>query len=87
MGLISPQELNDDPKLWLSVPHELHESVGKLMEILFPGFAEKLTNIHCLECDGKKPFEVITKDTFEIKLCTGYIEEGDETLLRLEGGD
>lgn len=73
MGLISPNQLNEDPKLWLNVPHELHDSLGKLMERLFPGFHEKLEDIHCLECEGLRPFKVVTKDTLETKLCVGYV--------------
>ena len=85
MGFISPNELNRDPKLWLGVPHELHDSLSKLMEILFPGFQEKLEDIHCLECEGEKPFEVITKDTLQRKLCVGFVGKlGKVEFLHLE---
>ena len=89
MGFISPQELYDDPKKWLSVPHELHDSVRKLMDKVFPepSFSQKLIeeHVHCLECDGLKPFEVITTDTLEVKLCTGYVgEPGNIKLLNLK---
>lgn len=83
---ISPQQLNDEPSRWLSVPHIMHESLGKFQELMFPGFKQKLVdeNIHCLECEGEKPFEVITTDTLEEKLCTGYIGvPGNVELLRL----
>lgn len=87
MGLISPKQLNDDPKLWLSVPHELHESLGKLQETMFPGFKQKLVdeNVHCLECEGYKPFEVITVDTLERQMCTGYLGVRPDIMLRLTG--
>ena len=75
MPFMSPQQVNDDPKEWLSIPHELHESLLKLMEKLFPGFQEKLksANIHCLDCEGHKPFKVILKDTGKEAMCTGYV--------------
>ncbi|KKN86995.1 hypothetical protein LCGC14_0262640 [marine sediment metagenome] len=83
---MSPQQLYDNPKRWLNVPHVMHESLLKFQEWMFPGFSQKLVdgNIHCLECEGEKPFEVITLDTFEEKLCTGYIGvPGNVELLRL----
>jgi len=60
-----------------------------LQEKLFPGFKDKLKeqHIHCLKCDGWDDFLVILKDTFEGKICTGYIGEGnspDDILLHLE---
>jgi len=82
MGFISPSELNQDRKLWLSVPHELHEVLYRLMLKLYPDF--NLNGIHCLECEGKQPFIIIDKNDLKLKLCTGYIKQGDEiTLLRL----
>lgn len=89
MGFISPQQLYDNPKLWLSVPHSLHNSLGSLMEKLFPecSFRHKLSreHVHCLECEGLAPFKAVTKDTLETKLCTGYIGEmGNIKLLRLQ---
>ncbi|MGD0495455.1 MAG: hypothetical protein ABSB28_05380 [Candidatus Bathyarchaeia archaeon] len=39
MGIISPQQLYDDPKLWLSVDHQFHSVLGKLMEKLFPDWS------------------------------------------------
>ena len=75
MGWMSPKELNDDPKRWLDVPHELHESLLGLQEKLFPGFRSKLTaqKVHCLLCEGKETFEVIIKDTLKPAICDGYI--------------
>lgn len=75
MGWMSPTELNNDPKRWLDVPHDLHENLISLLEMMFPGFKQKLVdgNVHCLECDGEKPFKVITLDTFETKMVVGYI--------------
>lgn len=75
MSWMSPRELNEDPKRWLGVPHELHKSLGSLQERMFPGFKKKLKarNIHCLECDGDSPFEVMVRATEEIKMCVGYV--------------
>jgi len=80
---ISLQTLYDDPKRWLSVPHERHESLGKLMELTFPGFGGKLKDakIHCLECEGEKPFLVIIRDTWKEALCTGFV--GDKSSVEL----
>lgn len=74
---MSPQELNDDPKRWLDVRHELHESVLALMENVFPGFKQKLIDlhIHCFECEGKKPIEAMTIDKLKSVLVTGWIGE------------
>lgn len=75
MRLMSPQQLNDDPKRWLDVPHELHESLLKLQEKLFPGFAQKLKDakVHCFLCEGRSTFEVFVKLTGERQICDGYI--------------
>ena len=81
MGFISPEELNRDKRLWLSIPHELHESIHRLMLRLYPDF--NLDGIHCLECEGEKPFEVIDKNDLKVKLCTGYVKRGQEILLRV----
>jgi|GEM_PF-4710297 len=81
--LISPQQVYDDPKQWLDVLHEVHDILLPVMEMMFPDFPEKLKGIHCLRCEGKEPFQVYLKDTWEPRLCTGYIE-GPEPLLRLE---
>jgi hypothetical protein len=84
MGWISPRQLNDDPGKFLAVPHELHESIGKLMELLFPGFSQRLEDaeIHCLECEGKQPFQVIQKGG-RPGVCVGYVGHGDGMLLRI----
>ena len=87
MGWMSPKELDDDPRRWLNIPHELHESLLGLMEKLFPGFQKKLEEhkVHCLECEGMKPFEVITKDTLKRATCDGYIGDPDDIeLLHLD---
>ncbi len=83
MGWMSPKELNDNPTRWLDVPHEAHESLLVLMEKLFPGFKKKLEEykVHCLECEGMKPFEVIIKKTLKPAICDGYI--GDSTSIEL----
>ena len=86
MGFMSPKELNDDPKKWLDVPHELHDSLLKFQEKLFPGFTQKLkeAQVHCFQCEGKETFPVIMKDTFKHQTCDGYIGDignFDELLL------
>ena len=73
MGFISPQQIYDDPKLWLSVLHGFHQDLRPLMEKLFPDFSQKLKGIHCLECEGQSPFQVIDKTDLKLKLCTGYV--------------
>lgn len=75
MGWMSPKELDDNPKRWLDVPHEHHESLLRLMDKFFPGFEKKLEaqKVHCLKCEGHKPFEVIVKDTLKLAICDGYI--------------
>lgn len=91
MGWMSPQQLFDDPKRWLNIPHEHHEVLLQLQEKLFPGFGKKLEEhkVHCLECEGIKPFEVIVKDTLKVTTCNGYI--GDPRNVQLlnvkEDGD
>ena len=77
MDWMSPKDLNDDPKRFLDTPHEMHRSLLELQENLFPGFKDKLVEhkVHCLQCEGKEPFEVIIKDTFEPTSCDGYIGE------------
>jgi len=74
-GFMSPKNLNDDPKRWLDVPHELHDSLLKFQENLFPGFTQKLNDaqVHCFQCEGKEPFSVITKDAGKLQTCDGYI--------------
>ena len=85
MGFVSPQQVYDDPKRWLEVLHEVHEPLLNLMQVLFPDFEGKLQGIHCLCCEGQEPFEVYTRDTFQRKLVTGYIDQAQdgEPLLRL----
>ena len=92
MGWMSPKEMNDDPKRWLDIPHELHDSLLKLQEKLFPGFTQKLkdANVHCFECEGNKPFEVIIKDAMKMQICVGYVgkpEEPDSLLLNCRDPD
>ncbi len=61
MGLISPQELYEEPKLWLSVPHELHAGgLFKLICKMYPDFVDKLHGIHCYACEGKPIVEAFT---------------------------
>jgi hypothetical protein len=83
MGFMSPRELNDDPRRWLDIPHEFHETLLSLQEKLFPGFKKKLEEqkVHCLECEGVAPFDVIVKDTLEPAICNGYIGDPDNIEL------
>lgn len=75
MEMMSPKELNDDPKRWLGIPHELHGTILPLMEKLFPGFTQRLKDakVHCLLCEGQSPFNVIVKSTGKKQICTGYV--------------
>ena len=75
MGFISPQEVYDDPKRWLELVHGLHESLLSLMGELFPDFEEKLAEakVHCLQCEGHEPIEVLGRDTWEPGRVTGYV--------------
>ncbi len=81
---MSPQEVYDDPKRWLSVPHLHHSVILQLMQRMFPDFREKLEDIHCLECEGEEPFEVWNIEDRQMQMVTGYIKHGDEpvSLLR-----
>lgn len=74
-NMMSPRDLDNDPKRWLNVPHELHATLLSLQEKMFPGFEQKLKDaeVHCLECEGHEPFPVwvITED--KMMLCIGYV--------------
>lgn len=83
MGLLSCQQVYDDPRLWLNVVHEVHEMLRGIMHQLYPDFGEKIKDIHCLRCEGEEPFTVYERDTLKPKLCTGYID-GEEPLLFLQ---
>ena len=80
MHLMSPRQLNADPHRWLSVPHELHDSLLKLQEKMFPGFTQKLKDekVHCFLCEGRKPFEVFVPKVDKVQLCTGYVGDPDD---------
>ena len=80
MGWISPQQLYDDPKLWLSVDHSFHEVLMNLMKKMFPDFEEKLKNIgcHCFECEGKPLIPVANAEGKG--LITGYVEKPEKLL-------
>lgn len=77
--LISPRKLDENPTIWLRVPHELHKSLLSLMEAMFPGFTQKLkdAHIHCYKCEGKPNVFCIIMDTNTPALCTGYTGEPD----------
>lgn len=84
MGWMSPKELNNNPSRLLDIPHELHESLLEFQENFFPGFKDKLVEqkVHCLQCEGEEPFEVIVKDALEPVSCDGYIgDPGNVELL------
>jgi len=80
---MSPNDLKEDPRQWLNIPHELHESLLQLMNMMYDGGFD-LTGVHCLECEGREPFEVFVKATGESKLCTGYVDDPYETMLNLK---
>ncbi len=75
MGFMSPQELNDDPKRWLDIPHGLHGSLSGLMDKMFSGFSDKLVEekVHCLRCENLEPFDVIVRATGKPGFCVGYV--------------
>ena len=77
---ISPQQLYDDPKLWLSIDHQFHEPLTKLMKQMFSDWSKKLEEIgcHCLECEGKDPIPCSDKDG--IGLIVGYVEKPEKLL-------
>lgn len=77
MRLISPQHLYDNPKEWLNVPHELHESLLRLMSHIFPNFKNKLKELgcHCFVCEDK-PVIHLTNGTQII----GYVERPEKLL-------
>lgn len=76
MGWISPQQLYDDPKLWLSVDHEFHDVLGKLMAKVFPDWSEKLKAIgcHCLLCEGQELVPCRKGDGTK-GVITGYVKK------------
>lgn len=75
MSFISPKQLDDDPKLFLSIPHELHKMVIDFQDMILPGFKQKLIDqkIHCLECDGEDAFAVFNRVTGKTEEVVGYI--------------
>jgi len=87
---MSPNDLNEDRKRWLDVPHELHESLLGLMQMMFPDFS--LEGIHCFACEGIEPQRVILKENLIPKICVGYVDINGEVLMNLrdipeKGGD
>lgn len=81
MGWISPRQLYDDPKLWLSVDHQFHDVLGKLMEKMFPDWPEKLKAIgcHCLRCEGQDDVPCHKADGTK-GFITGYVEKPEKLL-------
>lgn len=80
MGWMSPNELKENPEKWLDIPHELHESIFSLMQMMYDDGFEVPKHIHCLECEGHEPFDVISPEGPGI--VTGYKDvEGGEPLL------
>jgi len=81
MGMIRPQQLYDDPKLWLSVDHQFHSVLGKLMAKLFPDWSGKLNAIgcHCLLCDGQELIPCTSGDSKK-GLITGWVEKPEKLL-------
>lgn len=88
MGWMSPNDLNDNPKRFLDIPHEMHKVLLEFQEKLFPGFKARLEKqkVHCLECEGEKPFEVVVIATSEETICDGYIgDKGSVEFLHTVG--
>lgn len=87
MDTISLQQIYDDPKLWLTIPHELHESVWKLAFMLFADWQERLKNVFCMRCMGQEPIHAFTKDSFpkSIRLA-GFITDDEGKILQYWGG-
>lgn len=83
MNFISPRELYDDPKLWLSVPHSLHSSLEKLLDKLTPGFSQKLVDeeVHCYLCEGTECILAHSLETFSEIVITGHVGTQDNILL------
>ena len=77
---ISPQQLYDDPKLWLSIDHKFHEPLMKLMIKMFLDWPKKLEEIgcHCFECEGKDPIPCHDEDGKG--LIVGYVEKPEKLL-------
>ena len=84
-GWMSPQNLNDDPKRWLDIPHDMHDELLKFQEKLFPGFTQKLNDskVHCFLCEGKEPFAVTIVATGEDQTCNGYIGDSSDPVSLL----
>jgi len=71
---ISPDNLNENPKQWLSVPHEMHESLSGLMSKIYDlNWKEKLDkhSVHCFDCEGIPGVPCIANDKRAI--CNGFI--------------
>lgn len=83
-NFISPQQVYDEPHRWLGVPHETHVSLGELMELMFPDFRDKISGVHCLECEGEVPFIVFEKNGGAKKLCTGYVDDPETRMYLVE---
>lgn len=88
-GFMSPADLDREPTRWLNIPHEMHETLLKLMDKMFPGFTKKLEelHIHCFQCEGDDDCPVVIANTMEEKICVGYIgekTEPDSILLSLQ---
>jgi len=82
---ISPQQLYDDPKLWLSVNHQFHETLGKLMAKMFPDWAKRLQEyeVVCLECAGTGSIPGVTERGKKIWV-TGYVKKPELLLHTIE---
>jgi len=83
MGFVSPQQVIDDPKQFLKIPHEMHKVLGKLLERLSPGFKQKLVDqkIHCVECDGIAPIFVLDEKHQRVVKLIGYVGDVDRPEL------
>lgn len=50
---VTIQQLIDNKKLWMTVSHEKHRSLGKFIDLLSPGFTASLksSGIICAQCE------------------------------------
>lgn len=84
MGWISPQQLYDDPKLWLDIPHQFHESLMKLMAKLFEDWPTVFdaAEIHCFACEDRESIPLS-----DGSMITGYINQPERLLHIAKGGE
>lgn len=84
-NMISPNDVHADPKKWLSVPHELHDVIGSLMEKMYSDWHSITKDIVCLRCSGHDDVEVEDRETGAPMVVTGYIlKDGVVDWMRIQ---